>query len=112
MRPQRTPAERPQRVADPPEEQRPQMKTPREKLSFALERYPEQIELVPLEELVVESARQNDRRPAYLKIAVPDQLVKELRGGKGERDLLMLVRVPKDVLKRSESRIVLPGEVR
>jgi hypothetical protein len=87
------------------------MDDPRRTLAFALEKYPERVELVPLDELVMESARQNDKRPAFVKLAVPDELVKSLRGG-GERDLVLLVRVPKEISGRAASRIVLPGEVR
>jgi hypothetical protein len=88
------------------------MKDPAKSLAFALDKYANQIELVPVERLVVESARQNEKRPAYLKLAVPDEIVKTVRGREGDRDLVLLVRVPKEVLDREESPIVLPGEVR
>ena len=81
-------------------------------LAFALEKYPERVEIAPVEELLMESARQNAKRPAYVKLAVPDEAVKALRGSADRRqDLLLLVRVPKDIQERSESRIVLPHEV-
>jgi hypothetical protein len=85
---------------------------PRQALGFALEKYPERVEVVPLERLVTESARQNEKRHAYVKLAVPDEVVKGLRGHQDDRDLVLLVRVPKDVVQRAGSRIVLPGEVR
>lgn len=90
------------------------MQNPRKALSYALEKYPERVEMVPIEQIVTDSARQNPKRPAYVTLAVPDEIVKNLRGGRGgeERDLVLLVRVPKEVLERSESLIVLPGEVR
>ena len=84
-------------------------------MSYALEKYPERVEMVPIEQIVTDSARQNPKRPAYVTLAVPDEIVKNLRGsrsGNEERDLVLLVRVPKEVLERSESLIVLPGEVR
>lgn len=81
-------------------------------LAFALEKYPEQIEAVPLSELVVDSARENSRRPAFVKVSVPDEVVKGLRGGGSDNDLLLLVRLPREVLERSESRIILPTEAR
>ena len=60
----------------------------------------------------LDSARGNDKRPAYVKLAVPDDFVKALRGpADRRRDLWLLVRVPKEVQERSESRIVLPHEV-
>ena len=88
------------------------MQNPRKALSYALEKYPERVEIVPMEELVTDSARQNPKRPAYVTLAVPDEVVKSLKGRRDDRDLLLLVRVPKEILERSESRIVLPGEVR
>jgi hypothetical protein len=88
------------------------MKNPLEALAYALQKYPERVEIVPLEERMMESARQNAKRPAYVKLAVPDEVVKSLRGAADKRrDLLLLVQIPKEVLERSESRIVLPGEV-
>lgn len=89
------------------------MQNARKALAYALEKYPERVAMAPLQELVIESARQNPKRPAYVKLAVPDEVVKGLKGRPGEeQDLVMLVVVPKEVLQRSESLIVLPGEVR
>ena len=81
-------------------------------LAFALEKYPERVEAVPIQELVTESARKNDKRPAFVKLSVPDDVVKQLRGRPEDTDLVLLVRVPKEVLQRQGSLIVLPGEVR
>lgn len=86
------------------------MENPRELLSYALSTYPDRVEIAPIEQLVLETARQNPKRPAYLKVAVPDDLVKQLRGRDQERDLVLLLRVPKEVLERADSPIVLPGE--
>jgi hypothetical protein len=88
------------------------MQNPRKALSYALEKYPERVEMVPIEQLVTDSARQNPKRPAYVTLAVPDEVVKALKGKRDDRDLVLLVRVPKEILERSESRILLPGEVR
>ena len=90
------------------------MQNPLKALSYALGKYPERVEMVPIEQIVTDSARQNPKRPAYVTLAVPDEIVKNLKGGRGdqERDLVLLVRVPKEILERSESLIVLPGEVR
>ena len=93
------------------------MQNPRKALSYALEKYPERVEMVPIEQLVTDSARQNPKRPAYVTLSVPDEIVKNLRGARSDRggedrDLVLLVRVPKEILERSESLIVLPGEVR
>ncbi|HEY4562090.1 MAG TPA: hypothetical protein VIJ36_03875 [Thermoanaerobaculia bacterium] len=88
------------------------MQNPRKALAYALEKYPERVEMVPIEQIVTDSARQNAKRPAYVTLAVPDEVVKSLKGSRDDRDLVLLVRVPKEVLERSESRILLPGEVR
>lgn len=89
------------------------MQNPRKALSFALEKYPERVEMIPIGEIATDSARKNAKRPAYVTLAVPDDLVKGLKGSQNDqRDLVLLVVVPKEILERSESRIVLPGEVR
>lgn len=88
------------------------MNDPLQSLAFALEKYPEKVKATPVDQLLMESARHNDKRPAYVKLAVPDDLVKALRGSIDKRkDLLLLVSVPKEVRERAESRIILPGEV-
>ncbi len=88
------------------------MSDPLKSLAFALEKYPERVEVVPLREVLIDSARQNDKRPAFVKLAVPDEVVKALRGSDDQsKDMVALVRLPKDVRKRSESSIILPGEV-
>lgn len=86
------------------------MDDPRRILAFALEKYPGQVEVAPLAELIVEAARRNDKRPAFVKLAVPDELVKNLRGASDERDIVLLVRVPREMAARAGSRIILPGE--
>ncbi len=81
------------------------------KVQFALDKYPQQVELVEVADLLLDSARQNEKRPAFVKLALADELVKSLRGQRQQKDVLLLVRIPGEVLERSESRIVLPGEV-
>jgi hypothetical protein len=79
-------------------------------LQFALEKYPQRVEIAPARELLMDSARKNDRRPAYVKLAVPDEVVKNLRGTRDNQDMVLLVRIPAEVNERVDSRIVLPGE--
>jgi hypothetical protein len=89
------------------------MQDPLRALTYALDKYPEKVAMVPVQEILLESARQNDKRNAYVKLEVPDEVVKGLRGSRGEeKDLVMLVIVPKEVQQRAESLIILPGEVR
>ena len=79
-------------------------------LQFALEKYPQRVEVAPIKELLIDSARQNPRRPAYVKLAVPDEIVKTMRGNRDDQDLVLIVRIPAEVSDRVDSRIVLPGE--
>jgi hypothetical protein len=79
-------------------------------LQFALEKYPQRVEVAPAAEIMMDSARSNDRRPAYVKLAVPDEIVKSLRGNRKSQDVVLLVRIPAEVNERADSRIVLPGE--
>jgi hypothetical protein len=51
------------------------MQNPRKALAYALEKYPERVEMVPIEQIVTDSARQNPKRPAYVTLAVPDEVV-------------------------------------
>lgn len=88
------------------------MSDPREALRYTLEKYPERLGLLPVEQIMLDSARGNEKRPAYVKLAVPDEMVKALRGSADRRqDVFLLVSIPKDVLERSESSIILPGEL-
>lgn len=79
-------------------------------LQFALEKYPQRVEIAPARDLLMDSARRNDRRPAYVKLAVPDEVVKALRGQRESQDVVLLVRIPAEITERADSRIVLPGE--
>ncbi len=88
------------------------MNDPAQSLAFAVEKYPERVTAIPVGKVLMESARHNPKRPAYVKLAVPDDMVKALRGDPDKsRDLVLLVSIPKEILERSESRIILPGEV-
>ena len=82
-----------------------------EVLKFALEKYPERVSAVPVKRVLMDSARQNSKRPAYLKLAVPDDVVKGLRGSSESDEMVLLVSVPREVESRAASRIVLPNEV-
>lgn len=50
---------------------------------------------------LLDSARQNRKRPAYMAVAVPDGWVRNARGRHREKlgDCFLLVRVPKEVLE-------------
>jgi len=87
------------------------MATELEILKFAIEKYPQRVEAAAADRLLIDSARQSAKRPAYLKLAVPDEVVKSVRGPAGSKDIVLLVKVPREIESRAESRIVLPNEV-
>jgi hypothetical protein len=87
------------------------MDDPMQQLVYALDKYREQVEVATIQSRLIDSARQSPKRPAYVKLAVPDEMVKSLRGSRQPDDLVLLVRIPKNVQERAGSRIVLPGEV-
>ena len=80
-------------------------------LRQALERFPHLVEVADLRRLALDAGRRNDKRPAYVQLAVPDDVVKDLRGRPEKGDLLLFVRIPRQLLERLESRIVLPTEL-
>jgi hypothetical protein len=80
-------------------------------LRQALERFPQEVEVADLRRLVIDAGRRNEKRPAYVQLSVPDEVVKDLRGRPEKADTLLLVRLPRELLERMERRIVLPGEV-
>ena len=84
----------------------------RQILAFALDKYPHQVEIAPVENLLLDAARQSPKRPAYIKIAVPDGAVKSLRGRRESSDRYVLVRLPREMDDRATSPIILPNEVR
>ena len=90
---------------------RPEDSQPAETLAYALEQHPQKVEVIDARQLLMDSARKNPKRPAYVQLAVPDEVVKGLRGRRDEGDLLLLVRIPKEVRERQGSNIILPGEL-
>jgi len=79
------------------------------KLKEFLEKFPNGVEIVLLESVVTDSARGSADRPGALKLAVSDAVVKNLRGDPAKRDAFLLVRIPRDLIEREASLIILPG---
>ena len=85
---------------------------PRPAFDFALAKYPERMEVSRLEDVLLSSARQSGGKPARVELGLSDEAVKNLRGEPARRDLYLLVRIPREVVERSKSTILLPSEVR
>ena len=80
--------------------------TPKELLFAALQEHPTKVMIgVPQ---VMHAARRNDKRPAFAKIALPDQVVRSITGADEKRGVLLAVWVSRDVLDEMASPIVRP----
>lgn len=78
-----------------------------EKLIEYLQKNKDLIEIVELEKVLVDSSRGKEGSPGYVKIAVPDEIVKNLRGVPEKRDLILILRIPNDIKKKMESPIII-----
>ena len=87
------------------------MKTPIDLINYAIKNMPEETEILPVGSIVMDAARQNDKRPAYIKIAVPDRMAQNLKGDSEKRDLLLLFKIPRAAVDEIESPIVRPDRV-
>lgn len=58
---------------------------------------------------VMDVARQSPTRSARVSFAVPDDVVKDLKGRKGRAGKALIVYIPGEVLEEMESPIVRPG---
>ena len=62
--------------------------------------------------LIMDMARQNDKRPAWLKLAVPDDFVKNMKGRPNLLAAYALLKIPREVVEKHNSPILDPSEVR
>lgn len=59
----------------------------------------------------LESARQNEKRPAWIRMAVPDDFVKSIRGAEEKQPVFAIVVIPSDIRQQAESPIIQPGVI-
>ncbi len=74
-------------------------------LGFAMQNYLERMSIFPVDGLLIDSARANDKRPAYLKVATVDSVVKNINGTASLRDLVLIIRVPREIVDRALSPV-------
>jgi len=68
---------------------------------------PEEANLIDLYEAgILDMARKNDKRPAYLKMYVNDNVVKNIKGVDSKRDLYVILRIPRPVVDLITSPII------
>jgi hypothetical protein len=60
--------------------------------------------------LMLDMARKNDKRPAWIKIAVPDEMVVNMKGRPGLMDAYVFIKVPREVVDKFNSPIIDPKE--
>jgi hypothetical protein len=85
---------------------------PRPAFDYAMRNCPQKIQVTLVEDVLLGSTRGNEavgKAPAMELELTPEQ-AKNLRGDAARRDLLLLIRIPRDVVDRSKSSIILPGE--
>ena len=79
------------------------------KLMTFLEKFPNAVEIVSVEEILLDSSRGGAEGRGTVKLALPDDVVKNLKGDPERRDTLLLIHIPRDIVRRAESPIILPG---
>lgn len=67
-------------------------------VSGAIANAPKQIEFLPVNAVLLEGARQNDKRPAWIKISVPDAWVVNLMKNEKLLDGFIMVKVEREFI--------------
>lgn len=67
-------------------------------LLTAIRDHVERLSIFQIDGLLMDAARANDKRPAYLKIATLDSIVQNVRGNDKLRDELLIIRIPREVV--------------
>jgi hypothetical protein len=77
-------------------------------LEFAIANNMPGVFAINMLDVLGDSARQNDKRPAWVRVMVPDQVVMNITGKPNLRDHYFVVHVPREVVDRFESPLILP----
>lgn len=67
-------------------------------LLTAIRDHVERLSVFQIGGLLMDAARQNDKRPAYIKVATLDSVVMNLKGSDNLRDEYLFVRIPREVV--------------
>lgn len=83
---------------------------PEQLLNWALRHHPDKVSVIPAVAITRRITKRNDRRkrPALMELVLPDALAANLRGPVEERHCILVIDIEPEVLKRVNSRIVLP----
>lgn len=79
-----------------------------DKLVEYLKKYKDQVEIIELEKILLDSTRKKEgQKFGTLKIAVPDEVVKNIRGVSSKKDLILVLIIPNEIRKKMESPIII-----
>lgn len=67
-------------------------------LSLALQNYADKIESLSIGQSAMAIARQNDKRPAYIQWAIPDEWAMNIGGDKERVNVYVLIKIPREAL--------------
>lgn len=67
-------------------------------------RRPQDIEWQLVGEMVKDTSRKNDKRPAILEIYTSDAWVQNLRGDSSLKDIYLLTRIPREIVREAREK--------
>lgn len=80
-------------------------------LVHALKKFPETIDINTIGNLLVNAARQNDKRPAFFQLVVQDDWVKNVYGHEDLQDVFIIARIPREVLNDWRTSMKIQEEI-
>lgn len=71
-----------------------------ELITSVIQKEPKEIEFLPLNQVLIEGVRQNDKRPAWIKAAVPDGWVVNLMKNEKLTDGFVIAKVSREFIEQ------------
>jgi protocatechuate 3,4-dioxygenase beta subunit len=69
-------------------------------VTWAVAQEPGSVEFMPVAAVLADAVRKNDKRPAHIKLLVPDSWSRNLTGDEAMKDAFLLARVPRELAER------------
>ena len=82
--------------------------TTKEFAAYALADHPDKVEAGSMLGAIIDVARQNDKHPAWVKVVVGDDLVKNIKGNEKLKNAYIMLKIYREVIDRANSPLVLP----
>jgi hypothetical protein len=86
---------------------------PREDLDYAISHHPRELQITRMDDLAADWRRAprdrqgNPMGHGGVRLELPDEMVRNLRGPESDRDLVVLIRIPNNVLRARRGRVVI-----